>query len=140
MPARQTARYERLASLAAETRTLIFYESSHRIRACLADAASIFGAEREATLARELTKLHETVLSMSLGELAARVAADDNQCRGELVLLVAGAKGGDEERKSCEGRRIFALLRRELPPGRAARLAAAISGAPRRILYEDAKE
>ncbi len=140
LPARQTARYERLASLAAETRTLIFYESSHRIRACLADAASIFGAEREATLARELTKLHETVLSMSLGELAARVAADDNQCRGELVLLVAGAKGGDEERKSCEGRRIFALLRRELPPGRAARLAAAISGAPRRILYEDAKE
>ena len=140
LPARQAARCERLSTLAVETRTLIFYESSHRIRACLADVVSVFGAEREATLARELTKLHETVLSASLGELAARVVIDDDQCRGELVLLVAGAKGGDEERKSCEGRRIFALLRQELPPGRAARLAAAISGAPRRLLYEDAKE
>ncbi|MFC4819443.1 16S rRNA (cytidine(1402)-2'-O)-methyltransferase [Dokdonella ginsengisoli] len=136
LPAKAAARRERLQALAAETRTLIFYESSHRIVESLADLRGAFGDAREAVLARELTKLFETVIAAPLGELAARVEADANQQRGEFVVLVAGASGEDADAQLAEGRRVFALLREELPPARAAKLAAAITGAPRKRLYE----
>lgn len=134
LPARAAARRERLAELAAETRTLVFYESSHRVRECLADMAAVFGATRPAVLARELTKLFETVIDGDLAGVIARVAADPNQERGEFVLLVGG-RPDDEDARLAEGRRVFALLRGELPPARAAKLAAAITGAARKALY-----
>jgi 16S rRNA (cytidine1402-2'-O)-methyltransferase len=136
LPARRAARRERLQALAAESRTLIFYESSHRIVESIDDAVTVFGAAREAVLARELTKLFETIIAAPLGELAARLGADANQRRGEFVVLVAGASGEDADAGIAEGRRVFALLREELPPARAAKLAAAITGAPRKALYE----
>ena len=136
LPAKSAARRERLQALASEPRTLIFYESSHRIAEALADLAAIFGAARAAVLARELTKLFETVIAASLAELHARVLADPNQQRGEFVLVVAGAEGDAADATLAEGRRVFALLREELPPARAAKLAAAITGAPRKALYE----
>jgi 16S rRNA (cytidine1402-2'-O)-methyltransferase len=136
LPARAAARRERLQALAAEPRTLIFYESSHRIVESLADCVAVFGAQREGVLARELTKLFETVIAAPLGEIAARVDADANQQRGEFVLIVAGAVGEAADATLAEGRRVFALLREELPPARAAKLAAAITGAPRKQLYE----
>ncbi|MCE5231920.1 MAG: 16S rRNA (cytidine(1402)-2'-O)-methyltransferase [Mizugakiibacter sp.] len=135
LPAKAAARRARLAELAAEARTLVFYESGHRVAESLADMREAFGAAREAVLARELTKLYETVLAAPLGELAERVARDPDQQRGEFVLLVAG-RGDDADARVEEGRRVFALLREELPPAKAAKLAAAISGAPRRALYE----
>ncbi|MBN8482868.1 MAG: rRNA (cytidine-2'-O-)-methyltransferase, partial [Xanthomonadales bacterium] len=135
LPARAAARRERLAALAGETRTLIFYESSHRIVEMLDDCVAAFGPARAGTVARELTKLFETVLALPLGELRARVVADANQQRGEFVVLVAGAEGEEADATLAEGRRVFALLREELPPARAAKLAAAITGAPRRSLY-----
>lgn len=135
LPAKAAARRARLAELAAEPRTLVFYESGHRVAESLVDMRDAFGAVREAVLARELTKLYETVLSAPLGELAERVARDPDQQRGEFVLLVAG-RGDDADARVEEGRRVFALLREELPPAKAAKLAAAISGAPRRALYE----
>lgn len=140
LPAKAAARRERLTALAAESRTLIFYESSHRIVESLADAAAVFGATRAAVLARELTKLFETILAGSLGELVERVTADPNQQRGEFVLLVAGAEGAAADAQLAEGRRVFALLREELPPARAAKLAAAITGAPRKALYEGGRD
>jgi 16S rRNA (cytidine1402-2'-O)-methyltransferase len=94
----------------------------------------VFGGQREAVLARELTKLFETVLDEPLAELAARVAADPDQQRGECVLLVAG-RGEEVDTRLAEGQRVFAILREELPPAKAAKLAAAISGAPRKALY-----
>lgn len=136
LPAKAAARRERLRELVAETRTLIFYESSHRIVESLADFRAIFGEAREAALARELTKRFETVIAAPLGEIHERVVADADQQRGEFVLVVAGAEGGDEAAVLAEGRRVFGLLREELPPARAAKLAAAISGAPRKQLYE----
>lgn len=136
LPAKGAARRERLQALAAETRTLIFYESSHRIVESLADAIGAFGGAREAVLARELTKLFETIIAAPLADIATRVAADANQQRGEFVLLVAGAAGEAADAQLAEGRRVFALLREELPPARAAKLAAAITGAPRKQLYE----
>ena len=134
LPAKVGARRERLALLAGETRTLIFYESSHRIEESLADAVAAFGPARPAVLARELTKLFETVLDGSLAELHARVAADPDQRRGEFVLIVQGV-GDDAEAKVAEGRRVYALLSQHLPPSTAAKLAAEISGAPRKALY-----
>ena len=134
LPAKSGARRERLAALAGETRTLVFYESSHRIAEALADARAAFGDDRRAVLARELTKLFETVLDGGLSELQARVEADPNQRKGEFVLLVQGA-GEDADARIAEGRRVYALLAAELKPSVAAKLAAEITGAPRKALY-----
>jgi 16S rRNA (cytidine1402-2'-O)-methyltransferase len=140
LPAKSAARRAHLQTLAAETRTVIFYESSHRIEECLHDCAGVFGGERHAVLARELTKLYETILDGTLADLAARVASDADQRRGEFVLLVAGADAGEDAANLVEGRRVFEILRKELPPSRAAKLAAEISGAPRKALYDSAKD
>ena len=134
LPNKAAARRERLQSLAAEPRTLIFYESSHRIGDTLADAASAFGPQRHAVLARELTKRFETVLDGSLPALIARLANDPDQHRGEFVLIIEGAPAGDDDAALVLGRRAFSLLREHLPPSQAARLAAEISGAPRKKL------
>jgi len=135
LPPKSAARRARLQELAGEPRTLIFYESSHRVAESLADMRAVFGDEREAVLARELTKLFETVIGEPLAQLAERVANDPDQQRGECVILVAG-RGEEADAKLAEGRRVFAILREELPPARAAKLAAAITGAPRKLLYE----
>jgi 16S rRNA (cytidine1402-2'-O)-methyltransferase len=135
LPPKAAARRSRLRELAGEPRTIIFYESSHRVAESLADMRDAFGAGREAVLARELTKMFETVLGEPLAELAARVAADPDQQRGEHVIVVAG-RGEEADAKLAEGQRVFAILRDELPPAKAAKLAAAISGAPRKLLYE----
>lgn len=135
LPSKASARREHLGRLVAETRTLIFYESSHRIAESLADFAAVFGSQRLAVVARELTKLYETVLSGTMGELLERVRADPNQQRGEFVVLVAGASGEQADATLAEGRRVFTLLCEELSPARAARMAAAITGAPRKALY-----
>ncbi len=140
LPAKSAARCAHLQTLVGEARTLIFYESSHRIEECLRDCAGVFGGERHAVLARELTKLYETILDGTLAQLSARVASDADQRRGEFVLLVAGADAGEDAEKLVEGRRVFEILRRELPPSRAAKLAAEISGAPRKALYDSGKD
>ncbi|MGX9721118.1 16S rRNA (cytidine(1402)-2'-O)-methyltransferase [Stenotrophomonas acidaminiphila] len=134
LPAKAAARRERLQRLASETGTLVFYESSHRIADSLADMATAFGASRPAVVARELTKLFETVLDGSLEQLLAAVQADDNQRKGEFVVMVQGA-ADDEDAKVAEGRRLYARLNEHLPPSTAARLAAELSGAPRKALY-----
>ena len=134
LPAKAAARRERLQKLAGESRTLLFYESSHRIADTLEDMVVAFGAERRAVLARELTKLFETVLDGSLEALRDRVQADADQRKGEFVLVVEGA-GDDADAALAEGRRVYALLSAHLPPSAAARLAAEITGAPRKALY-----
>lgn len=134
LPARASARRERLAALAGEPRTLVFYESSHRIGESLADLCAAFGDARPAVLARELTKLFETVLDGTLAGLHARVLDDADQRKGEFVLVVQGV-GEDADAVLAEGRRVHAILARQLPPSAAAKLAAEITGAPRKSLY-----
>src|SRR5690606_19462480 len=134
LPAKASARRERLAALAAEPRTLAFYESSHRIADTLADMRDSFGADRPAVLARELTKLFETVLDGSLADLAQRVAMDADQRKGEFVVLVQGA-ASDEDARIAAGRRLYAKLGEHLPLSTAAKLAADRTGAPRKALY-----
>lgn len=135
LPPKAAARRTRLQELAGDARTLIFYESSHRVAESLADMRDVFGAAREGVLARELTKLFETVIGEPLEVLATRVANDPDQQRGECVILVAG-RSEETDAREAEGRRVFAILREELPPAKAAKLAAAITGAPRKLLYE----
>ena len=135
LAARASARRERLGALVAESRTLIFYESGHRIVDALKDMREVFGDQREGVVARELTKIFETVLDAPLGELVERVEADANQQRGEFVVLVAGASGEAADATLAEGRRVFALLCEEMSPAHAARMAARITGAPRKQLY-----
>lgn len=134
LPARAGARQHRLEQLASEPRTLVFYESGHRIQPSLEAMAKAFGPERRAVLARELTKLFETVLDDSLAGLIARVANDANQRKGEFVLIVEGASP-DADATLIAGRRLYAKLTEHLPPAKAARLAADITGAPRKALY-----
>lgn len=134
LPAKGSGRRERLAELAKETRTLVFYESSHRIEEALADFVAAFGGEREAVLARELTKLFETVLGDTLSGIAAKVAADENQRKGEFVIVVRGCED-DTAARLIEGQRLYAKLAEHLKPSVAAKLAADISGAPRKSLY-----
>ena len=134
LPAKPAARRERLAALGREARTLVFYESSHRIEESLTDLAEVFGPGREAVLARELTKLFETVFGDTLGAILSRVRADPDQRRGEFVLVVRGASD-DGTAALREGQRLYAKLKALLPPSQAAKLAAELSGAPRKALY-----
>lgn len=137
LPAKGAARRARLQVLAAEARTLVFFESKHRIVETLEDLRDSFGPSREAAIARELTKLYETVLRGSLATLAQRVATDAEQRLGEFVVIVAGAEEADADAlRLREGERVYTLLAAELPASRAAKLAAAITGAPRNALYK----
>lgn len=134
LPAKSAARRERLRLLGSEARTLVFYESGHRIQESLADFIEVFGPEREAVLARELTKLFETVLGQTLGDIQKRVEADPDQRRGEFVLVLRGASD-DGSAALREGRRLYEKLSKHLAPSQAAKLAAELSGAPRKALY-----
>jgi 16S rRNA (cytidine1402-2'-O)-methyltransferase len=133
LPARGAARRARLEQLGAEPRTLVFYESPHRVRDTLADCAAAFGAARPATVAREITKLHETTYRGTLGELTACAASDADFARGEIVLLVGGAPAPDADAGGPDGHdgaldRVLKVLLAELPLKQAAHLAAKLAG------------
>ncbi len=135
LPAAATARRRRLKELREEPRTLVFYEAPHRIAALLGDLEGLFGGERRAVLARELSKRHETVCSDTLAGLAHRVVADEDQQRGEIVLVVAGAAPA-AVKLDAGVRRTLEILAQSLPAGQAAALTAQISGVERRTLYQ----
>lgn len=133
LPAKQGVRQQQLDSLAAETRTMIFFESPRRVKAALAAMHHSFGEMRRVAVARELTKLHESVFTAPLGELLEWIEADTNRQRGEFVLVVEGAP--QHEQDLDEANRIVQLLAQELPPRKAAALAAEITGLKKNRLY-----
>ena len=137
LPSKGSARSDRLRHLRDEKRTLIFYESSHRILASLLAMREHFGADRTAVVARELTKLHETVIADTLDQLCKRVADDSNQQKGEFVVLVTGAKN-DAVDTSAELNRVLKLLLPEMSVRRAAAIAAKITGTARNRAYRAA--
>ncbi|MDN3638959.1 16S rRNA (cytidine(1402)-2'-O)-methyltransferase [Simiduia curdlanivorans] len=136
LPAKQVARQKRLAELVGNTGTTIFYEAPHRILESLQDVVAVFGAERPVVVARELTKTFETFLTGSAADVLAQVAADSNQQRGEIVLLVQGAPKPDAAALDSEATRIMALLAAELPPKKASALAENITGVKKKQLYQ----
>ncbi len=139
LPAKTVGRRARLELVREEPRTLIFYEAPHRILECLQDMREVFGGERQALLARELTKTFETLRGMPLEQLCDWVAADANQQRGECVVLVAGWQAPEDEAAvSVEALRVLDLLLAEMPLKRAAALAAQITGVRKNLLYQAA--
>ncbi|GFZ60040.1 Uncharacterized protein ALO70_00017 [Pseudomonas amygdali pv. eriobotryae] len=141
LPAKAAGRKAKLERVKEEPRTLIYYEAPHRILECLQDMEQVFGADRQALLAREITKTFETLKGLPLGELRAFVEADSNQQRGECVVLIAGwTPPQDEDVIGEEARRILDLLLAEMPLKRAAALAAEITGVRKNLLYQVALE
>ncbi|MFV3091306.1 SAM-dependent methyltransferase, partial [Pseudomonas sp. GW6] len=141
LPAKAAGRRARLEQVREEPRTLIFYEAPHRILECLEDMREVFGGDRPALLARELTKTFETLQGLPLAELCEWVGADSNQQRGECVVLVAGWQAPEgEDAVSADALRVLELLMAEMPLKRAAALAAEITGVRKNLLYQVALE
>jgi 16S rRNA (cytidine1402-2'-O)-methyltransferase len=137
LPVRAPARRKRLEALREERRTLVFFESSHRIGACVEDMRRAFGDRRNAVICRELTKQFETVLRGDLGGLRDRLARDPDQSRGEFVVLVGG---NPQVETPVAGLDLARALLEYLPASQAARVAAKLSGASRRELYSALEE
>ncbi|WP_444911383.1 16S rRNA (cytidine(1402)-2'-O)-methyltransferase [Microbulbifer sp. JMSA004] len=135
LPAKSGARERALQELASDTRTLVFYEAPHRVADTLEAMAVVFGGNREAVIAREVSKAFETFQLMPLAELVEWVRADSNQQRGEIVLMVRGAERSRESELDGEAQRVMSLLLAELPPKKAAAIAAEITGVKKKVLY-----
>ena len=135
LPSKQGARLQTLEKLAADTRTLIFYDSPRRLQSTLTDMVAIFGEDRRACLARELTKLHETINTKPLAELLEWVSNDANQQRGECVVLVEGAKQ-HQDASEVEVNRVLGLLLKELPVKKAAAITSSLLGISKNNAYD----
>ncbi len=138
LPARRAARLARLEALKQVTETLVFYEAVHRIGAALKDMRAAFGGGREAVLARELTKLHESIHGGTLDELCREAESGAIVAKGEFALVVGGAveASGDQDAAALDS--ALKVLLDELPTRQAARLAAALTGVARRAAYQRA--
>lgn len=134
LPSRRVSRLKRLQSLKNEARTMVFFESSHRIEASLANMAEMLGENRPMALCRELTKQFETVLRGTVSEVMGRLETDPNQRKGEFVLVVSGCEpDADENFTLALG--LAQALQHHLPASQAVRVAAKMHGVQRRELY-----
>ncbi len=139
-PAKQAARLKLFESLQSEARTLVFYESPHRILECVDDMAQAFGSERPAVIARELTKTFETIHGDTLSGLQQWLRADANQQRGEFVILLHGAEESPHDDVPPEARRVLSVLLEELSVKQASALASRLTGVKKNLLYALALE
>ena len=135
LPAKSKARQDSLASLITEPRTMIFYESTHRLLETLKDMQTIFGANKQIVLAKELTKTWETIVSLPVNELIDWLNQDVSRQKGEFVLIVAGYI---ESNKDIDPKAIntLKLLQKELPLKKAAAITAEIYGLKKNQLYQ----
>ena len=136
LPAKSKARRDRLQNLQKEDRTLIFYESTHRILDTLADVEELFGAERYVVLAREITKTWETISGDSVGNLRRWLSEDANRTKGEMVLIVEGCIETGETEFSPEVVKALKLIAAELPLKKAAAIVAELYGYKKNALYQ----
>ncbi|WP_202304098.1 16S rRNA (cytidine(1402)-2'-O)-methyltransferase [Dryocola clanedunensis] len=140
LPAKSKGRRDALKAIEQEPRTLIFYESTHRLIDSLDDICAVLGESRYVVLARELTKTWESIHGAPIGELAAWVKEDENRRKGEMVLIVEGFKAPADDALPADALRTLALLQTELPLKKAAALAAEIHGVKKNALYKYALE
>lgn len=134
LPAKKKGRHDVLAGLASETRTMVFYESVHRIESSVADMVEVFGKARPAFLGREISKLHEQCVSATLGELSKKVVANEIIQKGELVIVVGGAADGDSS--TLDADRLLIELAGKLPDKEIARIVSNLTGEKRNALYK----
>lgn len=136
LPAKSAARRAQLETLTSESRTLIFYEAPHRLLETLADMSAVLGAERSATISRELTKRFETTYGGTLAELADAARRDENMSRGEIVIVVSGSTAPPAQETTLNAEQLLRALLDELSPAQAAKVTARITGVKRSELYE----
>ena len=135
LPPRSSERRARLGDIAGEQRTMVFFEAPHRIEECLVDLVAVFGGDRRAAVARELTKAYETTYRGTLAELVELAKNEPNFARGEITIVVQGVPAASNAVDARMLERAVSLLVRELPPGRAAALAAQLVGGKRSDAY-----
>jgi 16S rRNA (cytidine1402-2'-O)-methyltransferase len=140
LPAKTKGRKDTLQALIEEPRTLIFFESTHRLLESLQDMVTVLGSQRYVVLARELTKTYESIHGAPVGELLAWVQEEETRRRGEMVLIVEGYKVQADDTLPAVALRTLALLQKELPLKKAAALAAEIHGVKKNALYKYALE
>lgn len=136
LPTKEVARNRRLDELKIETRTLIFYETPHRILSVIIAMLEIFGEQRQAVIARELTKKFETIYNGNLAAIKNWIESDSNQQKGEFVILIHGNDSPNKQEISPEALKILQILASELPPKQAAGLSSKITGISKNKLYE----
>ncbi len=135
LPAKSSARKKKLVELSALTATWAFYESTHRIKDCLADMLALPGREHYIVLVREMTKTFETVIAGSVRRVLQRLEQDANQCRGEFVVLVEGARPAVDQAIDSEAEALLQRLLADLPIKKAAAVVADIRGYNKKELY-----
>ena len=138
LPAKRTGRQQQLALIKSEERTVIFYESTHRIIETLNDMVEVLGADRYVVMARELTKTFETIHGDKVSDLLVWMEQDHNQQKGEFVLIIQGVEPKKEEGFSAETLHVLETLLEELPVKQAAALAAKLTGEKKNALYQEA--
>jgi 16S rRNA (cytidine1402-2'-O)-methyltransferase len=136
LPAKEESRRNRLAEMLHESRTIIFYEAPHRLLASLQSMAAVFGAERKAVVARELTKIYESLLAGNLQLLVDHYTAKTGENRGEIVILVEGIDEEKSASKEVIPEHVLDILLEELPLKQAATLASRITGERKNVLYD----
>ncbi|MEL6301245.1 MAG: 16S rRNA (cytidine(1402)-2'-O)-methyltransferase [Pseudomonadota bacterium] len=136
LPAKAQARKTRLTALSHEPRTMVFYEAVHRISDFLSDAGSVFGADRMACVARELTKRHEQIVTTTLAELCRQIDTGQIVAKGEFVVLVAGAEVVEVTSAVDPELLVRELLSAGIPVKAAAKAVSVATGAPRNKLYQ----
>jgi len=136
LPAKPEARRNRLATLLHEARTMIFYEAPHRLASVLQTMAEVFGRKRKAVVARELTKIYESVLTNDLAGLIQYFDEHPHSLRGEFVILVDGIEEEESESKEVKSENVLDVLLEELPLKQAAALASKITGERKNVLYK----
>lgn len=139
LPAKTGQRKTALNDLKMASETLVFYEAPHRILETVIDMVEVFGQQRQAFLAREISKTFETFLQGSLDELQQQISLDTNQQRGEIVLVIAG-KDEKTANNTVDFEKVLRLLLNELPASKAASLTAKICGVDKKAMYQAALE
>ena len=137
LPAKSKARKDKLENIAKEDRTLIFYESTHRILDTLEDMQSVLGEERYIVLAREITKTWETITGNTIKNLREWLLEDPNRTKGEMVLIVEGKpKSDNNDEISSQAVKALELIAEELPLKKAAAIVAELYGYKKNALYQ----
>ena len=137
LPAKTKARKDKLENVAEEDRTLIFYESTHRILDTLADMQDVLGGDRYVVLAREITKTWETIVGDKLSDLRQWLSEDPNRTKGEMVLIVEGKpKSEDSDEFAPQAIKALTLIAKELPLKKAAAIVAELYGYKKNALYQ----
>lgn len=138
LPAKSSGRKSKLDALKKDPRTLIFYESSHRILDMLGDAITIFGSDRYAFIGREMTKHYESYLSNTLAELLEYYQTHNDEQRGEYVVVIEGAEDKEEQTESIDLIELLTILLAELPLKQAVSIAMKITQQSKNHIYQTA--